>query len=462
MARGRHILVVDDEPAMRDACRQTLARDGYTVQEAPDGKSALKELASRRFDAVLLDLKMPGMNGLELLKRVRKEHPGTVPLVITGFATVESAVEAMRAGAADFVPKPFTPEHLRLILRRALDGRALQRENVRLKRALRACEDERPIVGDSPPMTAIKDLIRRVAPTDSTVLITGESGTGKELVARAIHQASARAAAPFVVVDCGTLVGTLFESELFGHVKGSFTGATATTHGRVELADGGTLFLDEVGGLDLTLQAKLLRLIQEREFTRVGSNQVIRVDVRIVAATNTDLLEQIEAGRFREDLFYRLSVVPLTLPPLRQRRADIPALAGHFLCRHSAARGKAVTRFNPDAMAMLEQHAWPGNVRELENVIERAVIMTEGSDIVPADLLYYPGGSETGGERRAESESIPVSLSLAEVERLHIERVLRQAGGNRAEAARRLGIDRKTLWRRLRRYGHSAHQDRGD
>ena len=474
-----HVLVVDDEETMRDACQQTLVRDHCAVHLAGGGEEALAELAERRFDVVILDLRMPGIDGMDLLSRIRAEHPQTAVVVITGYATVESAVEAMRAGAADFVPKPFTPVTLRMIVRRAALERRQASENLRLKRVLRETNGLRPIIGKTPEMQAIFDLIRRVAPTDSTVLITGESGTGKELVARAIHRHSRRADGPFVVVDCGTLIGTLFESEVFGHVKGSFTGATATTHGRAELADGGTLFLDEVGSLDLNLQAKLLRVIQEREFMRVGSNQVIGVDVRIIAATNTDLLDAVAAGRFREDLFYRLSVVPVVLPPLRQRRDDIPALVEHFLKVQSAQRGKRVTGLQPEAMARLMQHDWPGNVRELANVIERAVVLAQGDEIMPDDLLYgrgrgFPSGrppvaarDPRSADERAATWGRPDAvrtadrLTLADVERLHIEAVMRAVGGNRSKAAECLGIDRKTLWRKLRQRGRKAERPSG-
>ena len=461
MAVNPHILIVDDEADMRDACRQALQRDRCAVREASDGSAALVALAQRRFDVVLLDLKMPGMDGMEALAHIRAQYPETAVVVITGFATIESAVEAMRAGAVDFVPKPFTPAALRMIVRRAADGQRQAQENVRLKRVLRERDAAPRIIGKTPQMQAIFDLIRRVAPTDSTVLITGESGTGKELVARAIHEHSLRAGGPFVVVDCGTLVGTLFESELFGHVRGSFTGATATTHGRVELASGGTLFLDEVASIDLNLQGKLLRLLQEREFTRVGSNQVISVDVRIVAATNTDLLEAVPAGRFREDLFYRLSVVPIILPPLRARREDIPALAEHFLRLHARRRGRQVAGISPAAAELLIEHDWPGNVRELENVIERAVVLTEGDQVVPSDLLYYSGRSAGQVRGAAGAGLVPADLTLAEVERLHIQRVLREENGNRARAARRLAIDRKTLWRKLKDYGQDAPPESG-
>ena len=465
---GRHrLLIVDDEESVREACRSTLAGQGLSVTEADSGDRALALMADRQFDAVILDLKMPGIDGLEVLSRIRSDHPHTAVAVITGYATVESAVDAMKRGAQDFLPKPFTPAALRLVVRRCLNGSALARENRSLRHQLTTHNGEPRLVGDSAQMRAIHDLIARVGPTDATVVIAGESGTGKELVARAVHQHSPRADRPFVVVDCTTLVGTLFESELFGHVKGAFTGASATTHGRAEMADGGTLFFDEISSIDLSLQGKLLRLIQEREFTRVGSHQVISVDVRIIAATNTNLLKMIEEGRFREDLYYRLSVVPIVLPPLRQRREDVAALTAYFLERHNRARGREVKRITPEAMAILTRARWTGNVRELENAVERAVVLSDGDEVTPADLLRY--GTEADADAQAVPQSPAVepaerapTVTLEEIERRHIQRVLRQVDGNRARAAACLGIDRKTLWRKLRRYGQPATQARGD
>jgi len=460
---ARHrLLIVDDEEAVREACRSTLEREPLAVCEADSGAQALALLARRQFDVVILDLKMPGIDGMEVLSRIKAEHPHTAVVVITGYATVESAVDAMKRGADDFLPKPFTPESLRIIVRRCVSGAELVRENRSLKYQLSTRNGGARLVGDSPQMKAIHDLIRRVAPTDATVLITGESGTGKELVARAVHQHSGRASKPFVVVDCTTLVGTLFESELFGHVKGAFTGASATTHGRAEMADGGTLFFDEISSIDLPLQGKLLRLIQEREFTRVGSNQVVSVDVRIVAATNRNLLKDIEEGRFREDLYYRLIVVPIVLPPLRQRREDIPALGHYFLERHNRGRGRDVKRISPQAMEILMALPWSGNVRELENAVERAVVLTDGDEIVPSDLLWYGANPEAGSAADEGPVSGVPMLTLDEMERRHIHRTLRHLGGNRARAAQCLGIDRKTLWRKLRRYGQAATDDRGE
>ena len=452
---GTQVLLADDEATMRDACRQALAKLDLSITEAKNGNQALRLARGRAFDLVILDLKMPGTPGMEVLGALKQENPATPVIIITGYATIESAVEAIRRGADDFLPKPFTPETLRMLVQRVLASSHLQRENVYLKRTLDHDASKHRMVGRSKEINAVRDLIRRVAPTDSTVLITGESGTGKELVARAIHNHSARSSKPFVTVDCCTLVGTLFESELFGHVRGSFTGATATTHGRFEFANGGTLFFDEIGNVSPDIQAKLLRAIQEREFTRVGSSQTIRVDIRIVAATNRDLLAAVREGTFREDLYYRLGVVPITLPPLRHHREDIPELAGFFVKRYAKERKKNVKGISPEAMDVLVDSPWPGNVRELENAIERAVILAEGDVIEPVDLLQYGFRHRTPGSG-ATSNSPAEILPLEEVERRHIEHVLAYTGGNRGRAAKYLGVDRKTLWRKMKKYAITA------
>jgi len=441
------ILIVDDEEAMRDACRQVLEPEGFALREAASGEACLAAMRQESFDLAILDLRMPRMDGLEILRWIREESPDTAAIVITGFPSVDSAVEAMKRGAADFLPKPFTPDVLRLTVRRTLRGARMLKENLLLRSELEEYHGGRyELVGQSEPMRQIHDLVRRVAPTDSTVLITGESGTGKELVARAIRDNSPRADKPFVTVDCGSLVGALFESELFGHVKGSFTGATSLKHGRFELANGGTIFFDEIANVSTDIQAKLLRVIQEREFTRVGATQVIPADVRILAATSRNLLDEIREGRFREDLFYRLCVVPIILPPLRQRREDIPLLAEHFLRKHNGCRREPVRGFTADAMEALRKHDWPGNVRELGNAIERAIILAQGDMITPADLLYYGPLAESGAD-------VADLASLAAIEKEHIVRALRHHAGNRTAAAKALGIDRKTLWRKMREYG---------
>jgi DNA-binding NtrC family response regulator len=441
------ILVVDDEQPMREACREALSSGGFSLAEAATGRGALELLTKQEFDLLILDLKMPQVDGMQILRAVREQSPGTATVVITGYASIDTAVEAMKLGAADFLPKPFTPEVLRLTVSRVLNGARMARENQLLRSQLEECQGRSyQLIGRSEVMLQIHELVQRVGPTDSTVLITGESGTGKELVARAIRDLSPRRDKPFVTVDCGALVGTLFESELFGHVKGSFTGATSLKHGRFELANGGTIFFDEIANVSPDIQVKLLRVIQEREFIRVGAAQVIPVDVRILAATSRNLPDEIREGRFREDLFYRLCVVPIILPPLRQRKEDIPLLAAHFLRKHAARGAGRARSFSEEALAALVKHDWPGNVRELENAIERAIVLARGEWITPRDLLYY-------GPHIKPEMGIDNLSPLSAVEKEHIARVLHHHAGNRTAAARTLGIDRKTLWRKLQVHG---------
>jgi len=448
MSGQANILVIDDEESMRDSCQQTLSRDGNRVEVAADGSKGLSMLEAESFDLIILDLKMPGLSGMEVLKKIKADDPEAIVIVITGYATVESAVEAMKSGAYDFIPKPFTPDSLRAIVKRALDRRELALENVLLRSELKASFGPDVIIGQSKSMKKVEELVRKVGPTDTTVLISGESGTGKELVARAIHRHSGRRDKPFVAVDCGSLVENLFESELFGHVKGSFTGATATKYGRFELANGGTLFFDEIGNISINIQTKLLRVLQEREIMKVGSSQVIKVDVRIVAATNKDLHKGVKEGAFREDLFYRLSVVPIALPPLRERRDDIPLLANHFLSKYNKKRKKNIRTISDRAMKALVEYDWPGNIRELENAIERAVVLAENDVVKPSDLLYYGLSVEVPSE-----SDIAESRRLVDVEKEHIAKALEMFKGHRGRAAERLGIDRKTLRSKLRKYG---------
>ncbi len=443
-----NILIIDDEETMRDSCRQTLSRDGNRIEVAESGSKGLSLLEAESFDLVILDLKMPGLSGMEVLKKIKQDDPEAMVVVITGYATIESAVEAMKNGAYDFIPKPFTPESLRVIVKRALDRRELVLENVLLRGELKADFEPGVIIGQSKSMKDVEQLVQKVGPTDTTVLISGESGTGKELVARAIHRYSGRRDKPFVAVDCGSLVENLFESELFGHVKGSFTGATATKYGRFELANGGTLFFDEIGNISINIQTKLLRVLQEREITKVGGSQVIKVDVRIVAATNKDLQKAVKAGTFREDLFYRLSVVPITLPSLRERRDDIPLLADYFLEKYNKKRKKNVRAISDRAMKALVEYDWPGNVRELENAIERAVVLAEDDIVSPSELLYYGLSVET--PPRSDDGK---SQRLVDVEKEHIARTLKMLKGHRGKTAERLGIDRKTLRLKLKKYG---------
>ncbi|MFC1547072.1 sigma-54-dependent transcriptional regulator [Candidatus Neomarinimicrobiota bacterium] len=444
------ILVIDDEEAMRDSSAQVLTKAGFQVETAENGELGLRKVNEQSFDIILLDLKMPGLHGEKVLRRIREIDPEMIVIIITGYASVESAVETLKQGAYDYVPKPFTPEDLRLVVRRALEKRALSLENIYLRDEVSRGLEEDHIIGQSPGMRGVEALIKKVGPTDTTVLITGESGTGKELVAQAICNHSARKDKPFITVDCGSLVETLFESELFGHVKGSFTGATTTKHGRFELANGGTIFFDEIVNISTNIQAKLLRALQEGEVTKVGSSQVIKIDVRIIAATNQDLRQSVKTGSFREDLFYRLNVVPIQLPPLRARQEDIPLLANHFLEKYSRKRKKTVTEISDSAMKALLRYSWPGNVRELENAIERAVVLTDNSIIGPGDLLYY--GFSLAEDEKAEFQP---PIRLEEMERNLIQETLELYNGNRSKTAQALGIDRKTLWAKLKKYSIS-------
>lgn len=438
------ILVIDDDKALRDACYQILSRQGYQVELAASARQGLALLERMSFDAILLDLVMPDMDGLEALKKIRALDPDVEVIIITGYGTIQSAVESIKAGAFHFLSKPFVPDDLRNLVTRALDKRRLDLENLYLRQELKVKDDRGEVVYESEPMARIMDMIARVAPTDSTVLITGESGTGKGLVARKIHQLSSRARRPFITVDCGTLVETLFESELFGHVKGSFTGADANKIGKFELAQNGTLFFDEISNIGLEVQAKLLRAVEERKISKVGSHRVITVDVRIIAATNKDLAKAIKDGTFREDLFYRLNVVLLQMPPLRERKSDIPLLVQHFLDKYNARLRKNIRGISPEALDLLGRHDWPGNVRELENTMERLLVLSTGPYLEPADLAFAGTILQPSGESSA--------VSLKDLERDHILHTLQRFDGHKSEAARALGIDRKTLREKLKRY----------
>ena len=438
------ILVIDDDKALRDACYQILSRQGYQVELATGARQGLTLLERMSFDAILLDLVMPDLDGLEALKKVRALDPDVEVIIITGYGTIQSAVECIKAGAFHFLSKPFVPDDLRNLVTRALEKRRLDLENLYLRQELKAKDDRRVLVYESEPMVRIMDMIARVAPADSTVLITGESGTGKGLVAQKIHQLSQRARRPFITVDCGTLVETLFESELFGHVKGSFTGADANKIGKFELAQNGTLFFDEISNIGLEVQAKLLRAVEERKISKVGSHRVITVDVRIVAATNKDLARAIKDGTFREDLFYRLNVVLIQMPPLRERKSDIPLLVQHFLEKYNTRLRKEIRGISPEALDLLVRHDWPGNVRELENTVERLVVLSNGPYLEPADLAFA-GTILT-------SHTDAAAVSLKDLERNHILHILQSCDGHKSEAARALGIDRKTLREKLKRY----------
>jgi two-component system response regulator HydG len=440
-----HILVIDDDKAMRDACFQILSRQGYRVELAASAKQGLTLLERLSFDTILLDLVMPDMDGLEALKKIRALDPDVEVIIITGYGTIQSAVESIKAGAFHFLSKPFVPDDLRNLVSRALGKRRLDLENLYLRQELKSKDERNVLVYESESMGRIMDMIARVAPTDSTVLITGESGTGKGLVARKIHQLSQRSRRPFITVDCGTLVETLFESELFGHVKGSFTGADANKIGKFELAQNGTLFFDEISNIGLEVQAKLLRAVEERKISKVGSHRVITVDVRIIAATNTDLTKAIKDGAFREDLFYRLNVVLIQMPPLRERKSDIPLLVQHFLEKYNGRLRKDIHGISPDALDLMVRHDWPGNVRELENTMERLLVLSPGPYLEPADLVFA-GTILTPAIEAADG------TSLKDLERNHIIQTLQRCDGHKSETARALGIDRKTLREKLKRY----------
>jgi len=445
------ILVVDDEPAMRLLLSSVLKEEGHDVTAAASGEEARQLIAKRHFHLVLTDLKMPGISGLELLKQVKRDDPGTAVIILTAFGTVEGAVEAMRMGAVHYLLKPLSnPEELRLSVRRVLEEQRVTDEATTLRQATEAVFPFGEIVAGDGKMQAALELGRSVAPTDATVLITGETGTGKELMARAIHHWSRRAEQAFVAVNCAALTESLLESELFGHEKGSFTGALSQRRGRFELAHGGTLFLDEVGEMTHALQSKLLRVLQEGTFERVGGTKTVTVDVRVVAATNRDLQRLVAERVFREDLYYRLSVFPILLPPLRERPADILPLADHVLQQANRRFGKRIVGFADEVPALLQVYAWPGNIRELQNVVERAVILCR-EERIPSALLHFP-------------VSLPVPSAgapktLMDLEREAILAALAAHKGNRRKAADQLGIGLRTLYTRLREYGISADPD---
>jgi len=440
------LLVADDDEVARELLAEVLTSEGYRVRVAAGGAESVRLAETEPIDLALIDLRMPDLDGLAVLKRLTTSQPGLPVVILTAFASIETAIEAVRAGAYDYLSKPFRMEEIKVVVRRTLEARRLARENLQYRHELKERYRFENLVGQSHQMVEIYKLVARVATLDTTVLIQGETGTGKELVARAIHYASPRAERPFVVVDCAALPETLFESELFGHERGAFTGALATRRGLLETSSGGTCFLDEIGELTAPLQAKLLRTLQERAVRRVGGSEPIPVDVRIVAATNRDLRKLVVDGAFRDDLYYRLNVVTLTVPPLRERPQDIPLLAQHFLDKFARAAGRPVKRLAPEALAVLVGHRWLGNVRELEHAIERAVALSSSEMLLPDD---FPPNL------RREPESLPSlpasRMTLEEVKRWYLNKVLEEAGGNKLRAAELLGIDRRTLYRILER-----------
>jgi DNA-binding NtrC family response regulator len=447
MVGGERILIVEDEDLMRELLTKILAGENYRLYQACNGEEALKLLQDQPIDLVLTDLRMKGMNGLQLLSEVRALDPEIVVIVMTAYASVETAVEAMRKGAYDYITKPFINEEIRVMLRRALNQRHLSRENRHLKRELRERYRFENIVGNSEAMERVYRLIEKVSAISSNVLISGETGTGKELVARAIHYNSDRAERAFVAVNCGALTESLLESELFGHVKGAFTGAIANKEGFFRKADKGTLFLDELSEISHGLQVKLLRAIQEREVIPVGGREPLKFDVRLIAATNKDLEDEVKKGTFREDLFYRISVITIPLPPLRDRKEDIPLLVKHFLQKYAPYLRKPSAKISREAMQVLVNYDWPGNVRELENMIERSVALCEGDIIDTTDLP-----EKLTQVKIAIRDLDDYEVTLDALEEQHIKKVLQKVSGDKVRASQILGINLSTLYRKLARY----------
>jgi DNA-binding NtrC family response regulator len=445
MNKGR-VLVVDDEANARTALAELLKEEGYVVETAADGFKALGKLEDFEPDVVLTDLKMPGMDGLELLRKVREREAEAVVLVMTAFGAVETAVSAMKEGAADYLTKPLNMTELTLVLGREMERHRLRRETGMLRARLAERYSFENIIGSAPPMQEVFKTVSQVAGSRASVLITGESGTGKELIAAAIHQRSPRASGPFVKLHCAALAETILESELFGHERGSFTGAAGRREGRFFQANGGTLFLDEIGEVSPAVQVKLLRFLQEHEFERVGGNETIRVDVRVITATNRDLRAEVAKGRFREDLYYRLNVINIHMPSLRERSSDVPLLAMHFLRKYAGENGKTIEGFADDALARLGGYDWPGNVRELENVVERAVVLASGPRITAAELPPHILPS-----RDPSGIRIPGS-TLDEIERYAILKAMEATGGSTSKAADMLGISVRKIQYKLHEY----------
>lgn len=464
--RKPRVLIVDDDRNTRDGLERALRR-GYDVLLAESGEKALAVLHTNEVDVMLSDVRMPGMDGVKLLQRARAHYPDLIAILLTAYGNVEVAVDAMKAGAYDFLMKPVNLDHLDLLLQRALRSRDVESENRQLRKELEHRFGLENIIGASPAMHALFDMIQQAAPSQATILIQGESGTGKELVAHAIHRLSTRHNGPFVAVHCAALSDNLLESELFGHEKGAFTGAMARRKGRFESADGGTLFLDEISEIDPSVQVKLLRVLEERCFERVGGTDPVEVDIRLVAATNRDLRKWVDDGKFREDLFFRLDVVNILLPPLRERLDDLPLLCSHFISEFANRNGKSIDGISSDGIDLLMGYRWPGNIRELRNTIEKMVVLSKGGRLGVRDIplnirqavrekpTVYGDIAQVGlpGARRVEAGS----ASLADTEKNMIFRAIEQAGGNRTKAAEALGISRRTLHRKLKQYNEEGH-----
>ena len=453
-----HILIVDDELSMREFLEVLLSREGYRTSTVESGKSALKLLAKNHFDLLLLDIRLGDMSGIEVLKAAKAKNPQIIVIMISAYASTETAVEAMNEGAYDYVPKPFNKDELSETITRALELKTLEHEKEVVNDELKKNLSFGRIVGTSPGMHQIYDMIQQVAPTRTNILITGESGTGKELIARSIHEQSDRLDQPFVVINCGGIPESLMESELFGHKKGSFTGATQDKSGLFEAADKGTIFLDEIGELSLPIQVKLLRAVQERVFKPVGGNEDITVDIRIVSATNKKLEDEVIAGRFREDLFYRLNVIEIRVPPLRERKADLRALAQHFLEKYSKEMGKSVTKISSYAIDMLNRYDFPGNVRELENLMERSVALSNTNILLPDSLalsMHKRRWIEGIGNKRFNIEDVAHGIQLDDVlddiERVYIKKALELTDGNKQKSAELLGVTLRSIRHRLKK-----------
>ena len=455
MAHTR-ILIADDEEVMRDSLSDWLREDGYDVIAVASGAEAVEKVKSEPWSVLMVDLKMPGMDGMEVVRQVKKISPELPIIMVTAYATVDTAVQAMKEGAYDYIAKPFDPEQVGLAIRKIIAHQELLEENVALRQALRKQHELQNLIGKSRKMHEIMETVQTIADSTANVLISGESGTGKEVVARAIHRSSLRREKPFMAVSCAAIPETLLESELFGYEKGAFTGATAQKRGRLEQAEDGTFFFDEIGEMSLKSQVDLLRVLQEREFRRVGGEALVRLEARVISATNKNLKKLVQEGKFREDLYYRLNVIPIHIPPLRERKEDIPLLALHFLKKYAVENGKHLNDFSPEAMELLLKYDWPGNVRELENAVERAVIVAAGS-LVHLENLTVEGGVTVRGV--SEITSISGSATLEEVEKAHILKVLKANDLNVKKCSDILGIDRTTLYKRMKEYGVAREKE---
>jgi two-component system response regulator AtoC len=450
------ILVIEDKDSMREMLSKTLESEGYDVETVRDGESGLEKAREKKYDVVLSDLKLPKIDGIEVLSSLKEMDSDVSVILMTAYGTIEKAVEAMKGGAFDFLTKPFDTDHLSVLIKRALENRRLMAENILLREELGHNLGYAEIIGKCEKMQEVSRLIQKVAPSDTTVLLLGESGTGKELFARAIHSLSARKHAPYVAINCAAIPRELLENELFGSERGAYTGSVARKMGKFEIAQGGTIFLDEVGDLDIALQAKLLRVLQDNTFERLGGTKTLSVDVRLIAASNTDLKKAIEKNQFREDLYYRLSVFPINIPPLRERREDIPQLAEHFVNKYCAEMKKTKKSISQEALALLDKYHWPGNVRELENTIERAIILCEGKKILPEHLaIRIPTPNEIRLREGAGLKEVG-QYAQAEAERALIIRILNQVRGNKRKAAQALKIDYTTLFEKIKKYGIDA------